>query len=163
MTLPEVARLDIGKKEKPGNSGFIDSLHEKELRAVGWQPGWAWCAGQVEAWVWKAFPSRISELRGLFVPSAVQTFKNLKQAGYNVSMIPTVGSIVFWQHYSAGKAEWTGHTGVVVEATNSTSFKSIEGNTNEAGGRNGDGVYLKSRTVKSDVQDGLKVIGFVTI
>lgn len=163
MTLSEVARLDIGQKEKPGNSGFIDQQLEKDMRAVGWAPGWSWCACIVEKWIWKAFPNRIQELKGIFVPSAVQTFKNLKQAGYSVSMIPTVGSIVFWQHMSGGKAEWTGHTGVVVEATNSTTFKSVEGNTNANGSRNGDGVYLKDRTVKLDVQDGLKVIGFVMI
>lgn len=163
MTLSETAHLDIGQKEKPGNSGFIDPQLEKDMRAVGWVPGWSWCSCILEKWIWKAFPNRIHEIKGIFVPSAVQTFKNLKQAGYSVSIIPTVDSIVFWQHYSGGKAEWTGHTGVVCEAINSTTFKSIEGNTNDNGSRNGDGVYLKDRVVKLDVQDGLKVIGFVTI
>ena len=38
MTLSEVARLDIGQKEKPGNSGFVDPQLEKDMRAIGWAP-----------------------------------------------------------------------------------------------------------------------------
>jgi CHAP domain-containing protein len=163
MTLVDAARLDIGKKEKPGNLGFQDPKHEKELLAVGWQPGWAWCAGQVEAWVWKAFPQKKEAVKGLFVPSAVNTFRNLVKAGYKSSMIPTVGAIVFWQKMDEGKALWQGHTGVVCEVLDDTNFKSIEGNTSNNGSRNGDGVYMLSRKVKPDVQNGLKVIGFVTI
>ena len=67
------------------------------------------------------------------------------------------------QKYEEGKAVWTGHCGVVSEVINETTFKSIEGNTSGSGSRNGDGVYELTRTIKKEVQNGLKVIGFIEI
>lgn len=163
MSIIEVAKKDLGKKEKPGNSGFQDPEHEKRLLAVGWQRGWAWCACQLEAWAWEAYPEKKESLKGLFVPSAVNTFKNLVQAGYKKYDTPKAGTFVFWQKYEDGKAEWTGHCGVCIEAINETTFKTIEGNTSNGGSRNGDGVYSLTRTIKKEVQDGLKVIGFIEI
>jgi hypothetical protein len=161
--LIEVATKDLGKKEKPGNSGFVDPEHEKRLLAVGWQRGQAWCAYQIEAWMWEAYPEKKEALKGLFVPSAVNTFRNLVNAGYKKSDVPVKGSFVFWQKYEDGKGVWTGHTGVVTEVIDSETFKTIEGNASSGGSRNGDGVYALTRKVKKEVTDGLKVIGFVTI
>jgi hypothetical protein len=163
MSIIGVARKDLGKKEKPGNTGFQDAEHEKRLLAVGWQRGWAWCACQLEAWAWEAYPEKKEQIKGLFVASAVNTFRNLVQAGFKKHDIPKAGTFVFWQKYEDGKAAWTGHCGVVSSVINETTFKSIEGNTSNSGSRNGDGVYELTRTVKKDVQDGLKVIGFIEI
>lgn len=163
MQIVEIAKQYIGKKEKPGNTGFVDPQMETDMRAVGWQPGWAWCSSYIEMVLWKAYPNRIKELSGLFVPSAVNTFRNLRKAGYKDSMVPTVGSFVFWQRMKDGVGQWTGHAGIVVEVISDKEFKSVEGNTNGAGSREGDGVYLKTRVVNPNVQDGLKIIGFVTI
>jgi hypothetical protein len=163
MTLSEVARKDIGKKEKPGNLGFLDPEHEKKLRAVGWQPGWAWCSSQQEAWVWEAYPDLKDKVKGLFVPSAVNTFRNLVRAGYKPLDKPVANALVYWQKYDDGKALWQGHAGVVSEAINDTTFKSIEGNTSNSGSRNGDGVYELTRVIKNEVRDGLKVIGFIML
>lgn len=163
MSIIEVARKDLGKKEKPGNSGFHDRELELAMLAVGWQPSWAWCAGILEKWAWEAYPEKKEVIKGLFVPSAVNTYRNLVGAGYSHSDTPKVGSFVFWQKYVDGKAEWTGHCGIVSEVINETTFKSIEGNTSNSGSRNGDGVYELTRTVKKEVRDGLKVIGFIEI
>lgn len=161
--LVEVATLDIGKKEKPGNSGFVDKDHEKRLREVGWRPGWAWCSSQQEAWVWAAYPELKDIVNGFFVPSATATFRNLKNAGYPVSMQPKVGDLVYWQRIQDGKALWQGHAGVVSRVVSDAEFYSIEGNTNATGSREGDSVQEKLRYVRSDVENGLKVMGFVTI
>lgn len=161
--ISQIASKYINEKEKPGNTGFINPEFEKKLKAVGWQAGWAWCAAFLEAVIWEAYPNRINEVKGLFVPSAVNTFKNLKNAGYHFSMTPSVDSLVFWQHIKNGVAEWTGHTGIVSEVIDPVTFKSIEGNTNNTGSREGDGVYRKTRKVNPNVTDGLKVIGFITI
>lgn len=159
--LIEVARKDLGKKEKHGNIGFEDPELEKAMKSVGWQPGWAWCASIQEKWIWEAFPDLKQEVNGYFVPSAVATFRNLKNAGYPVSMTPKVGSLVFWQRMQDGNALWQGHAGVVSKVISPKEFMSIEGNTNAMGSREGDSVQEKSRTVRSDVQNGLTVIGFV--
>lgn len=161
--LIQVATKDLGKKEKPGNSGFHDRELELAMLKVGWQPGWAWCAGILEKWALEAYPEKKDVLKGLFVPSAVNTFRNLVNAGYTKSDVPVKGSFVFWQKYVDGKAEWTGHCGVVSEVYSDTQFKTIEGNTSNNGSRNGDGVYSLLRTVKKEVKDGLKIIGFITI
>jgi hypothetical protein len=163
MQIVEIAKQYIGKKEKPGNTGFVDKQMEADMRAVGWQPGWAWCAGFCEAIAWKAYPTRINELKGHFVPSAVNTYRNLLKAGYKTSLTPEVGAFVFWQRMKDGIGQWQGHCGIVSEVIDSKTFKSIEGNTNGSGSREGDGVYEKNRVVRSDVEDGLKVIGFIKI
>jgi hypothetical protein len=161
--LVDIARKDVGKKEKPGNSGFVDANMQKRLEAVGWQVGWSWCATMIEAWVWDAFPERKDKVKGLFVPSAVNTFRNLERAGYKASMVPTVGAIVAWQRMKEGKPQWTGHIGVVSQVISDTEFWSIEGNASNTGSANGDGVYEVHRHVKSVVANGLKVIGFIQI
>ncbi len=163
MNIADIARKDIGKKEKPGNSGFVDPDLAARMKAVGWEPGWAWCASIQEAWAWEAYPDKKEAIKGLFVPSAVNTFRNLVKAGYSHSMKPTVGALVYWQKMDDGKALWQGHAGVVSQVVSDTEFYSIEGNTNSSGSREGDSVQEKHRFVKSDVMDGLKVIGFVTI
>jgi hypothetical protein len=158
-----IARKDIGKKEKPGNTGFEDKELETRMKAVGWQAGWAWCAAIQEVWAWEALPELKESIKGLFVPSAVNTFRNLVKAGYSHSMIPTVGAFVYWQRMQDGKALWQGHAGVVSKVISDTEFFSIEGNTNSAGSREGDSVQEKHRFVKHDVENGLKVIGFVVL
>lgn len=162
MTLIDFARQDLGKKEKRGNTGFEDPALEKDMKLVGWAPGWAWCASIQEKWIWQAFPNLKQEVNGYFVPSAVATFRNLKNAGYPISMEPTEGALVFWQRMQDGNPLWQGHAGVVSKVISSKEFMSIEGNTNSAGSREGDSVQEKSRTIRSDVQNGLQVIGFVT-
>lgn len=159
--LIEVARKDLGKKEKPGNTGFEDPELEKAMKAVGWSPGWAWCASIQEKWIWEAFPNLKNQVNGYFVPSATATFRNLKNAGYPVSMEPKEGALVFWQRMKDGVPQWQGHAGVVSRVVSSKEFYSIEGNTNEQGSREGTHVLEKFRTVQKDIENGLKVIGFV--
>lgn len=163
MSLIEVATKDLGKKEKPNNSGFHDRQLELDMLAVGWQPGWAWCACILEKWALEAYPDNKAQFRGLFAPSAVQTFKNLVEAGFTKHDIPVEGAFVFWQKYEDYKAQWTGHCGVVTEVFSATQFRTIEGNTSNTGSRNGDGVYSLLRTVRKEVKDGLKIIGFIKI
>jgi hypothetical protein len=160
MKIVEIAKSYLGKKEKPNNSGFVDPEMERELREVGWVPGW--CACILEVIVWKTYPEKKESIRGLFVPSAVNTYRNLLRVGYKSSLVPTVGSLVFWQRIKEGVKQWQGHCGVVVEVISGTEFISVEGNTNESGSREGDGFYQKRRTVKV-VENGLQVIGFIEI
>jgi hypothetical protein len=162
MKIIEVAKKYNGFKEKPGNTGFIDKEHEKKMRAVGWVPGHAWCAYQIEAWFAEAYPERANELKSLMVPSAVNTHRNLVRAGYKSTMVPEVGAFVFWQRMKDGLGQWTGHAGLVIEVKDNVNFVSIEGNTNGAGSREGDGVYIKNRVVRK-VEDGLQVIGFIKV
>lgn len=161
--LVEIARLDLGKKERLSNTGFEDKQLEKDMLEVGWRAGWAWCASIQEKWIWAAYPELKETVQGFFVPSATATYRNLKNAGYPVSMQPKEGDLVYWQRMQDGKALWQGHAGVVSRVVSDTEFYSIEGNTNAGGSREGDSVQEKHRFVKADVENGLRVMGFVTI
>ena len=54
-----------------------------------------------------------------------------------------------------------GHTGIVVVA-NTDNVRTIEGNTGPGGGREGDGVYYKTRSLFGP-KDRLHIVGFVRL
>jgi hypothetical protein len=160
--LVEIAKGYIGQKEKPGNSGFLDPVFEKKMIKVGFQKGFAWCALATKLCAIEAYPEKAAEFMKLFSPSAVTTFYNLQKAGYKVSNSPSVGAIVVWQRYNAGKKSWQGHVGIVSEVPDRLTFKAIEGNTNAAGSREGEVMAEKLRKL-GFVQTGLNVLGFITL
>lgn len=151
----EIARKYIGHKELPGNKFDPESPLGKILKEAGHNDGEAWCALFAEA----VF---VETLRALFSASTVQTFHNFKNAGYEILDGPRVGTLVIWQTYKGGKPHWSGHCGIVTKVNSDGTFVTIEGNTSEAGSREGTSVQEKTRrNVK--VQDGLSVLGFIVI
>ena len=163
MTPSEVARQYIGQTEKPGNMGFNDATFEKKMQEVGFQKGHAWCSYAVELWFKEAYPERFDELDKLFSGSTIQTFRNFRDAAYPIGYVPVVNHLVIWQRYLNGQPQPTGHAGVVSEVKSTWEFKSIEGNTNDEGGREGYIVSEHERKILSRVNNGLKVLGFILI
>lgn len=165
----ETAKKYIGTKEKAGNLGFDNMHFEDNMHACGWKTGYAWCSFFAEL-VWReaysAFDTTVANTIGLiFSGSAVQTFHNFnknKQEGFviKIETFPKPGSLVVWQKYKNGKATQWGHIGIVDIAA-SDSFKTIEGNTNNAGYREGDGVYQKTRKYNFEKTNGLRLLGFI--
>lgn len=151
----EIAKKYLGHKEKPGNIFDPKSPLGKIIIEAGQQDGEAWCAYYTEAIF-------VETLRALFSASTVQTFHNFKNAGYEISDVPKVGSLVIWQKYKDGKATWAGHAGIVTCVNSDGSFLSIEGNTNSNGSREGDSVQEKVRK-NVRVENGLNILGFVII
>lgn len=163
MTEPvKIAKKYLGQREKPGNMGFIDPSFDKKMKGVGHQDTHAWCAYFSELVFKEAYPDKLKALDRLFSASAVTTFENFKKAGYEVSAAPKEGALVIWQHYENGEKQWQGHAGVVSEVVSEKLFKSIEGNTNASGGREGIEVAEKSRTTEKK-PTGLNVLGFIVI
>lgn len=158
----ETARKYIGQTEKPGNMGFNDADFERKMKAVGFQKTHAWCAYFAELVFKEVYPERFAELDALFSASAVQTFRNFRDAGYPVHYVPKEGYLVVWQNHKEGKPQWTGHVGIVTEVIDNHTFKSVEGNTNDVGGREG---YIVAERIRKNVpvNNGLKVIGFIKI
>ena len=128
---------------------------EKYLHCVGMTKGSPWCAAFVS---WCVMTSR-----GLAKPpkwcsgSAVSLFQMSRNSKTCVYVVPTemeyqakVKPGYIWSRAqdataaaAARKGSWCqGHTGIVV-AVDATGFHTIEGNTNAAGSREGDGVYRK--------------------
>ena len=151
MTILDAAKKDLGVKEYRG--GFDNKEFEVSIKSVGWRIGWTWNSIVIGKWIKDAYPDR-EELVGLIEHSAVVSFKNLEKAGLPVSMVPTLGALVYWQRIENGAAIWIGRAGVVSQVVNDYEFFSIEGNLN---------VQEVRRTLDNDIFDGLKVIGFVTV
>lgn len=167
MTPSEIARIYIGKLEKPNNSGFQDPEFEKDMVSLGeWQKGYSWCACFAQMCFIKVYQfssdSRYRYLQKLFDPSTRKTLDNFKKALFVISPNPVKDSLVIWGDYEGGKLTWQGHAGVVSEVIDKNTFKSIEGNTSGGGSRNGDRVWEHTRTT-SVRPNGLNVLGFVII
>lgn len=151
----------LGQTEKAGNSGFTAPAFEKKMQGVGFQPGHAWCAYFVELCLKEGVPAKAAELDKLCSASAVKTYDNFKAAGKLVGMIPKPGAVAVWRHGSG----WQGHTGIVETVTpDGKGFTCIEGNTNDAGGREGYIVARKNRKLGLPYTDkGLNLIGFIYV
>lgn len=164
MSLSQVARKYLGKTEKPNNQGFNDLAFETKMLSVGFEKGQAWCSYFAELVCKEAFPNREQEFDKLFSASACQTFKNFKEAGFKISPIPlgNADSLVIWQTYKKGKPDWSGHIGILSNVINNTLIQSIEGNTNDKGGREGYIVAEKLRSIRT-VENGLNILGFIIL
>jgi hypothetical protein len=160
----EVAMKYVGEKELSNNK-FTDATElGKKLHGAGQKDGDPWCALFCEVVFKEAYPERFAELDKMFSASAVQTYKNfLKGGGYLENRMPKEGNLVIWQMMKEGVAQWQGHAGIVKDVKSSWEFTSIEGNTNDLGGREGVTVAIKDRKVLKDVWNGLKVLGFIQI
>lgn len=163
MTPSEIARTYLGETEKPGNAGFNDSAFEKKMRLVGFQTGHAWCSYFAELVFKEAYPERAAEYDILFSGSTIQTFRNFQNAAYPIGYVPLVNSLVIWQMMKDGKGGITGHAGIVSEVKDTWQFKSIEGNTSQGKSREGFIVAEHERKVLANVENGLKVLGFVQL
>lgn len=162
MSVVDIAKGYIGKTEKPNNSGFNDQAFEKKMEEVGFVKGHAWCSYFAELCFKEANQRDWWKLEKLFSGSTVKTFQNFKGAGYKIKDKPFVGALVIWQTQKNGKPQITGHAGIVSEVIDETNFKSIEGNTNDGGSREGYIVAEKKRKVQK-VNNGLQVLGFIQI
>lgn len=167
MTLAEkivaVATSYIGQKEIAGNKGFQNAAFQKKMIDCGWQMSQSWCAYFTEL-VWKeAFGTKhplYKSLDRLFSPSATATFANFKghPTSFATGAKPKVGALAVWR-YGNG---WQGHIAVVIEVRADGSFKTIEGNTNNDGSREGVEVAVKVRKVGEPFKArGLNLVGFV--
>jgi len=159
----QVAKSYIGQTEIRGNRGFTNKAFQAKMVATGWKMSQSWCAYFTEL-VWKQAYGTKSKfwktLDALFSPSATATYNNFAghATAFKVGKTPKLGALAVWR-YGNG---WQGHIGVVTGIVNATTFKSTEGNTNAAGGREGIMVAEKTRKTGEPFKaKGLNLIGFV--
>jgi hypothetical protein len=164
-TIAEIAAQYIGISEIPQNQGWNDKEFERKMLAIGWQKDWAYCALFAKLCTFEYLSqfdsTKIDGLRPLFSPMAVITYYRFKNAGY-ISQIPSKNCLVVWQHYENGIAQETGHMGIL-KKLEYPDLITIDGNTNLAGSREGDGFFEKRRTIKENVITGLKFLGFINL
>lgn len=136
-SLLAIAAKEVGVKEAPGNRGPKVAEY---MKAVGLREGFAWCAGFV-SWCVQQTTKATGAVSALKYSAGVLVMWNMNP-GLRVKD-PRPGDI-FIMEFSKG----TGHTGFVTGVT-ATEIKTIEGNTNDGGSREGDGVYRRTRKRKT--------------
>lgn len=153
----------IGQQEIKGNMGFKDAEFDKKMDSVGFKDGYPWCCLFTElVWIegYKHFYSEMLPLLAKeFSAGTVRTFRHFKSLGWT-SDKPEPGDIVIWQTYKKGKAQSTGHAAIVYGVSNNF-LATIEGNTNDKGGREGYIVAQKTRKIDFNNNNGLRMLGFI--
>lgn len=127
----------IGVREATGKNDGVQV--EKYLKSVNLGKGYAWCAAFVK---WCFDQAGIKTTITAWSPSA----HNSKNVIYYKSKFykePQSGD-VFTIYYPSLKR--IGHTGFYHKKINDKIYSTVEGNTNSAGSREGDGVYMKYRS-----------------
>lgn len=158
----------IGQEEILGNQGFKVEEFEQKIKNSGWLIGQAWCSYFAEA-VWKEAyqqwdATMFTRLDTLFSASAVQTYKNFHKAkDFVTSRKFKAGCLVVWQNYRNWKPHWTGHIAIGVKSHfKAKKIETIDGNTNDKGGREGYIVANKIRSLDFTTKEkGLVLIGFI--
>jgi hypothetical protein len=131
----DTATAEVGYHE--GRSGGHWNNQEKyagQVPGLEWANGQPWCAVFVS---WVALNAGVADLfpRTASCDVAAKWFRDRGQW----SEFPSIGAQVFY-----GTAADLVHTGVVVDFDRDT-ITTVEGNTNDSGSREGDGVYRKVR------------------
>lgn len=156
------AKAMVGQKEVTGNMGFQSAEFENMMKEVGWKEGDQWCVFFAKLTWWQKAPAFLKpKIKSAISGSSQTTWENVsKDPAFVTSKIPKPGDMVIWQSYKNGVPQWTGHAGIV-EKVGFNDFKTIEGNTNDAGGREGYIVAQKDRTFNFDTNNGLRLKGFI--
>lgn len=133
----QIAMSQLHVRETGRNEGPEVNVYLAE--GGGLDPGYKWCASFC-AWALR----RAARELGLPVPSRASSIGKLWQR-YNewFTSIPAPGAVFL--HLSDPTDPWSpGHCGFVV-GIRGDELETVEGNTNAAGSREGDGVYLRTR------------------
>lgn len=145
VVVPEAKSLQsiytnfIGVREKTGNNDGPEV--EMFLRSVGLGKGYAWCAAFVKYCMLEAGIKAAEKINGMAL--SCENKKNMVfQKGKHLK--DAKAGDVFTLYYA--KLGRIGHTGFYNKPVNSSIFETVEGNTNMAGSREGDGVYRKKRS-----------------
>ena len=131
---------EIGVRETGFNKG---QRVEEYLKAANLAPGNAWCAAFI-TWTFKQ--CNIKAVISGYSPNWFQSNIVYKRDdNVNRNYVATVGDV--FGLYFANKGR-IAHVGFI-DSRQGDYYITVEGNTNEAGSREGDGVYRKRRHVKT--------------
>lgn len=134
--LRTVYLAQVGIKEQGGaNRG---AKVEQYLASVGFGPGYAWCAAFV-SWCYQQVD--VQHHKSAWVPSYAKKQNLVYKRGEFIKRLPQSGDVfLIW----FDRLKRPAHIGFVDE-WKSTWVITVEGNTNDDGSREGDGVYKKRR------------------
>jgi len=138
----EIYTAEIGVREKTGNND--GERVEEYLRVCGLGKGYAWCAAFIS---WTFDKAGVKAIKSAWSPNWFPANKTIYVRGNKNNLTPNRADVL-------GITRTNGsvyHVGFIDEWTNGSNFCiSVEGNTNNAGSAEGDGVY-KKRRLKSQI------------
>ena len=138
-TLRAIYTSTVGVREATGkNDGYWVEIF---LKSVGLGPSFAWCAAGVKYDLLKAGVTEASRINGMAL-SCENKNNYVFKSGKLLKQIQPGDVFTLW-YASLGRI---GHTGFADKQINSSFYESVEGNTNVAGSREGDGKYRKRRS-----------------
>ena len=139
-TLQEIYSSQIGVRELTGKNDGPEV--EMYLKTVGLGKGYSWCSAFVK---WSLDEAEIPNKINAWSPTA-ENKKNIIYQARRFIAEPEPGDVfTIW----FPRMKRIGHTGFFDGRQNETIIVTVEGNTNEAGSREGDGVYKKYRSLKT--------------
>jgi hypothetical protein len=127
------------------NVGFVDASFQAMMKSVGWRGGDAWCMYFCKLVYMQFFSFDREFIAKYFDGSTIRTPQNIinlnakgdKRYVFLAENSPQIGDIICLQ----------GHVALVQEVISPTIVKTIEGNTNLKGIREGEGVAENKRTL----------------
>jgi len=173
MTYPQISRAKcnalalealrwVGVRETSRNAGW--AVEKFQQTVDGKATGEAWCMAFVQFCV--NYIDTLGGAMGLGLETKARlhasehclTVWNKTPVEQRLAK-PHEGCIVIWQHVDANNVgTLQGHAGIVIAVARS-GFQTVEGNTGSDSGREGDGVYLKTRSHSG--HGSLRVKGFL--
>jgi hypothetical protein len=142
ISIQKVYNSQLGVRELSGkNDG---KAVEAYLATVQLDKGYAWCAAFVKWCYLKSNVASASSINAM----ALSVNKAERHVYFKNKILkePQPGDAFTLYYAHLGRI---GHTGFFDRRINNNIYRTVEGNTNEAGSREGDGVYAKIRSFKS--------------
>lgn len=140
------------EKEKGDNKGTEVEMFQKAVNGIA--EGEPWCMAFVQFLI-KLIEDKYSIQCLVFKSEHCMTvFRNSTP---KVVKTPQVGDLVIWRMGNTA----SGHVGIIVRLLGDGRMETIEGNTSDSTSieRNGDGVYLKNRSMKGS--DSFRIMGYI--
>lgn len=134
------AKSQIGVMELTGKNDGPEVEAYLAVTALG--KGYPWCAAFVS---WTLVQCDVHNPKSAWSPSWFPNSKTIYTKGLKQKIPPQPGDVLGLYYSNLGRI---GHVGIVEDWGESWCV-SVEGNTNEAGSRSGDGVYRKRRLTQS--------------
>jgi hypothetical protein len=145
----EVAQKYREVREIGRNAGFSDPEFEKKMRDIGWVKGAPWCASFVRL-VWLEALAEHPDLpliRRTLGAGVVSTWSKAKMSKLLCRDLPQEGGIISWSVGLPKAPMQPGHSGIIVKVLDEMTVVTVEGNTGVTGGRDGDRVLERKRTL----------------
>ncbi|MBL7988821.1 MAG: CHAP domain-containing protein [Chlorobi bacterium] len=134
-----IGQSQIGVRESPLGSNRGPEV-DRYLSTTGLASGNYWCAAFVY-WLYDQAAKKLGVPNPMTRSGSVMKLWNEARKAARVAEVPQPGMVFIISHGGG-----TGHTGIV-EGVHGGVVQTIEGNTNEAGQRNGIGVFRRKRAI----------------